>query len=232
MKLDDELLSRAARIVRDRELAALPHEDLCPDYDFSEKFEQEMKELLDKLERGDVKQIIPPMGWRYYMRNGIAAVLIGFFLTCMVAPDVVEAAYQKLIEVIETVITEYTDIRYDSSETAESEFKQATLNYLPEGFELENYLEKEKRYHVYYRFDEEYFNLEQIILTEEREIRNRLDTENVESEIKYIGQDKLRFVLKNGIYRYTWIHDIYLIKGQSSLSIDEIMKILENVTFE
>lgn len=234
MKIDDALLSRAARIVRDRELAALPHEDLCPEHVFSEKYEQEIKEIIDKLERGEMEQIVPPMGWRYYVRNGIAAVLIAFFLTCVAAPEAVVAAYQKLVEVIETVVTEYTEYRYIYDGNTEGKFQPVTFGYLPENNELESSLLQEYRYHVHYNFGNDYLNLEQIILTKEEKekVTIMVDTENADLEIRHIYNDKIQFILNKNVYRYIWIHDKYIIKGQSSLSVDEIMKILEDITFE
>lgn len=55
MRLTEEQLRNAAVKARDKELAALPAELYCPDYEVSEQFEQTVKQILMQLEQGTLK---------------------------------------------------------------------------------------------------------------------------------------------------------------------------------
>ena len=172
------------------------------------------------------------MGWQYHTRNGMVAVLLCFIMTFLVAPEAVIAGYQKLVEVIETVVTEYTEYRYNSQESSDSEFEPVTFGYLPEGFVETDTYQSERLYSVVFRRNELYFSLEQSILTEDGELQYLVDTENAEIIYQYIGHEKVQLILKDESYNYVWLHGKYLITGQSNLSADEIMEILEKTTLK
>lgn len=231
MKLDDELLSRAATLVRDLKIKQLPHEDECPELIFSDKFEKNMQELIEKLERGEIRKKRVSMGWQYYVRNGIVAVLICFLLTCIAAPETVIAGYHKLIEVIETVVTEYTEYRYKVEKDASSEFKKLTFEFFPEGFLMTKERHTERSYHVAYENGEKYFTLEQRLITQENGMAYVVDTENADTKTLFINGDEVTLIAKDGVYNYLLVHDDYHIKGSSNMTEDTIIKILMNLTY-
>lgn len=232
MKLNDDILRSAATMLRDEIMEALPDENECSTHIFSDEFEQEMQELIEKVKRGEIKQKRVSLGWQYHTRNGLVAVLLCFILTFLAAPEAVIAGYQKLVEVIETVVTEYTEYRYNSQESSDSEFEPVTFGYLPEGFVETDTYQSERLYSVVFRRNELYFSLEQSILTEDGELQYLVDTENAEIIYQYIGHEKVQLILKDESYNYVWLHGKYLITGQSNLSADEIMEILEKTTLK
>lgn len=135
MKFTEEQLRLAAKRVDERLLAGLPDETECMDYKFSDAFEQDMNWLIKQVKNNEISPAKVAMGWQYYTRNGLVAILLCFMLTCISMPEAVLAGYQKLVEVIETVVTEYTEYRYHSNETADAEFVPVTFGWLPEGME-------------------------------------------------------------------------------------------------
>ena len=193
---------------------------------------QEMQEFIEKVKRGEIKQKRVSLGWQYHTRNGLVAVLLCFIMTFLAVPEAVIAGYHKLVEVIEIVVTEYTEYHYNSQESSDSEFEQITFEYLPEGFTETDVFQKERLYSVVFRKNEQYFSLEQSILTEEDGLRYIVDTENAEVDQRYIGHEEVQLILKDESFNYIWLHEKYLITGQSNLSADEIMEILEQTTLK
>ena len=233
MKVDEELFARGVILAYERELAAMPDEEEdIPVHVFSDAFEEKMEELIRKLGKGELERPIAPLGFPYYVRRSIAAVLIAFLLTCIAAPDAVMAGYKKIVETIKTIVTEYTEWQYTSVELSDKNFKKAIFGYLPNSFKEETNVIEERKYFVLLSDGHSYFNFQQGFVTNTGKAVYLLDTENGELEIRYIGNDLVRFSFNSDIYSYVWIYENYLIKGQSNLSIDEIMKILENITFE
>lgn len=232
MKLNDDILRSAATLLRDEKMEALPDENECPVHTFSDELEQEMQELIEKVKRGEIKQKRVSLGWQYHTRNGMVAVLLCFIMTFLVAPEAVIAGYHKLVEVIETVVTEYTEYRYNSQELSDSEFEPVTFGYLPEGFVETDTYQRERLYSVVFRRNEQYFSLEQSILTEEDGLSYIVDTENASIELQYVGHEEVKLIYKDESYNYIWLHEKYLITGQSNLSADEIMEILEKTTLK
>ena len=228
MKFTEEQLRRAARRADEILMSQLPDEEACMEHEFSEEFERKMEELIQQVKDGTVPPAKVSMGWRYYVRNGAAAVLLCFLLTCIAMPEAVLAGYQKLVEVIEIVVTEYTEYRYQSNKAADSEFKPMTLKYLPEGMQQTSYRKTESSVHILFQNENQYFEFEQRLLTIENGMTYIIDTEDVQAEVRHIGTEEVQLILKDGVYSYVWIHGSNQITGQSNLSAKEIMKILEN----
>lgn len=231
MKFTEEQLRLAAKRVDERLLAQLPNETDCMDYEFSAAFEQDMTRLLEKVKDNRVSPVKVAMGWQYYTRNGLVAVLLCFMLSCIAMPEVVLAGYQKLVEVIETVVTEYTEYRYHSNETADAEFVPVTFGWLPEGMERVETRLRETSLYVFCKSQNNYFKLTQRMITENKDITYIVDTEAAELETKYIGTESVELIFEDGVYNFVWLHETYHLKGQSNLSSDEIMEILNNLKF-
>ena len=87
MRLNDDVLCRAAALVRDKRMNSLSEYEEYPVHEFSEAFETEMQEIMDKLDKGEIKPYKVSMGWQYYARHGLVAVLVCFLLTCFAAPQ-------------------------------------------------------------------------------------------------------------------------------------------------
>lgn len=229
MRLNDDVLCRAAALVRDKRMNSLSEYEEYPVHEFSEAFETEMQEIMDKLDKGKIKPYKVSMGWQYYVRHGLVAVLICFLLTCFAAPQAVIAGYHKLVEVIETVVTEYTEYRYQVNETVDDALQQVTFGYLPEGMEITEESLNESLYYVLYQGNNRYFCLEQRLLLEDTELTQIIDTEDAHIEQKQIQSETVVFSLKDGVYNYVWLYKNYQISGISNLSSEEIERILLNI---
>lgn len=231
MKFTEEQLRLAAKRVDERLLAGLPDETECINYEFSDSFEQKMNTLIEQVKNNEISPAKVAMGWQYYTRNGLVAILLCFMLTCISMPEAVLAGYQKLVEVIETVVTEYTEYRYHSNETADAEFVPVTFGWLPEGMEeVETRIRKTSLY-VSCKSQNNYFKLTQRMITENKDITYIVDTEDAEVETRYIGTESVELIFEDGAYNFVWLHETFHLKGQSNLSSDEIMEILKNLKF-
>lgn len=229
MRFTEEQLRLAAKRVDQRLLAQLPDESDCLDYQFSEALEQKMHCLIEQVRNNQISPAKVSMGWRYYTRNGLVAVLLCFLLSCIAMPETVLAGYQKLVEVIETVVTEYTEYRYRSNETADAEFVPVTFGYLPDGMEEVERELMERRMDVCFESEKQFFDFSQKLLTEENGMAYIVDTEDAYIKIYNIGAEEVQLILKNDVYNYTWIHGKYLISGQTNLSDKEVLRILESL---
>ncbi len=115
MKYSEKQLRQAAMMA---ETYATEHLQTDAVHVFSPQFEHDMDVLLYRFANGKIVTDPVRMGWQYYTRRGVAAVLLGFLLTCVTMPEAVVAGYQRIIEAVEqfvlddarTVLNEYTNI--------------------------------------------------------------------------------------------------------------------------
>ncbi|MBR4944383.1 MAG: DUF4367 domain-containing protein [Peptococcaceae bacterium] len=232
MKLNDDILRSAATMLRDEKMEILSDENEYSAHIFSDEFEQEMQELIEKVKRGEIKQKRVSMGWQYYARNGLVAVLLCFVMTFLAAPEAVIAGYHKLIEIVETIFEEYTEYRYETNEIINDELKKVSFEYMPETLSEHEESLNERLYYVLYQGEEYYFCLEQRKLSHESEMTQIIDTEDATVETVEINGDEIILVLKDGICNYLWVHEQYQISGISNLPVEEIEKIIENIQIE
>lgn len=232
MKLTEEDLHRAAVLADAMELASLPDKNACPQHCFSQQFEQEMEALRGKVARGEIAPYAVRLGWPYYARRGVAAVLLCFLLTYLVAPEVVQAGCAKLMETVRYVVTEYTEYRYHSTVSEDTAFIPLEIGYLPEGMELAEKYEDESELHLLYRNGMQYFILDQRIITENDRFILGLDTENADIETKLFRGAELELIYKEDRISFIWLYDSYHIFGKCNLGQEELEKILESLVFK
>lgn len=232
MKLTEETLRRAAALADAMELASLPDKDTCPRHCFSRQFEQEMATLLGRVERGEITPYAVHLGWPYYARRGAAAVLLCFLLTCLVAPEAVQAGCAKLMEAVRYVVTEYTEYRYHSTVSEDAAFVPLEIGYLPEGMELAEKYEDESELHLLYRNGMQYFILDQRIVKENDRFHFFVDTENADTETKLFRGATLELIYKEDRISYIWLYDSYHIFGKCNLGQEELEKILESLVLK
>ncbi len=231
MNLNDAKLERAAKIVAKAELKQWSDFEKYPEPEFSEKFQKEMQALIYDVNANKIKQDKVRMGWQYYSKRGIAAVLLGFLLSCVIMPEAVMAGCQRLIEAVQTVFREYTEYQFDSN-VSEEVFVPLRISYMSEPLkETENERHKNRVY-VLYEDGDIYFSLNQTILNKENKVNYIVDTEDVAVETIKIQNEEVDFSFRHEVYKFVWIHDIYLVTGQSNLPKESIIKILENIEFE
>jgi hypothetical protein len=230
MRWNEEQLRRAALIAREKDIARL-EQQMGDGQQPSAAFEARMQQLIAKIGRKEIEAASASMGWRYYMRNGLAAALLGLLLLCATAPEAVMAGCQRIIEAVETIFAEYTEYRYTSNAAADTPFVPLTFGYLPDNLEEVEHEEREDALEVLYVKEEVYFILEQKLLTEENGMTYIVDTEDANVETIWIGTEEVTLVYKNKIFDYIWLHDAYEIDGQTNLSKESLIKILQQIEF-
>lgn len=228
MKFTEEELRRAAVRVQEKQLAALPAPETCTDI-FSPAYAQKLQQLSEELKRGQLAQAVAPMGWQYYTRRSIAAILLCFLLACATMPEAVLAGYQKMLETVQEICELYTQLRYNSHVTVNTKFVPLQPTYLPDG--LEEVKRRNRKYGVdlLYMDNENgrYFKMYQCLLTEIDSVTHIVDTEKTDMEIVYFGTEKVEiFFKKNEIY-FIWSHNTYEVTGKTNLSKEEVLQILK-----
>ncbi len=240
MKMDDKQLEQAFRQAMQMQIDAMPEESDCPEHTFSDAFEQDMHKLIGEMEEGNIKPAKAPMGWQYYTRRGLTVMLVCCLLTGIAMPDVVAAAYYKLIHAEERMFPEYTEYEVNSTASGESVLIPLELEYVPQELKQDKNATIIRPTYIRYDFTDQkpkskmkYFLIKQQIVTENDSMTYIVDTENAEIEIVSFGDgEEVKLIYKDESYNYVWSHGLYFITGESNLSRDEIIKILENIEFK
>lgn len=233
MNYTEQELRQAAVLVRNRQLAAM-EQCVAQTELFGPGYRQRMQELCTQVRQGKVPQAAIHMGWQYYAQRGAAVLLLGAVLTVLAMPEVVQAAYQKLIESVETVFDTHTEFRFTSHASADSEFVPLTITWLPE--DLVEVERTERPGRVCYEYEtqetgDRYFVLFQDYMKPGSSFEYGIDTEDAEQEIVYIRQSEVRLVHKDGKTNFIWYNDSLFITGQSNLDTDQIVKILNGLKY-
>ena len=233
MKLTENQLRRAAQLAQHKDFSRLQETD---DIMVSPRMERNMQDLIKQVQCGEIKPARASMGWRYYTKTGIAAVLVCFLLTCVTMPQAVLAGCQRLIQMVETVCEEYTQHVYTSDAPSDTVFIPVTFGYVPEDMVETTREEWPADLYIVLEKREEgqllkYFTLEQNLLPEDGSMTYIYDTEDAVIETVLISGESVEFVKKEGKILYGWLHQAYLITGQTNLSHEETLKILEQVKF-
>jgi len=231
MEISDEKLQKAAKAIAKAEVEQWKNFESYPDPSLSESFQQKMRALIHDVEAGNVKHAKARMGWQYYTKRSMAAVIVCFLLTCAVMPEVVMAGCQKILSIIETVFEEYTEFHIVSNIGGKSQFNPITLNYLPEGVTEAGREEHDTVLRLVYQ-NEEGENLliiNQRTFSKDAEHNYIADTEDAQIEYYTIQNEPVQMIIKGGIIQFLWGHGAYFINGQTTLPMDELIRILNNV---
>ena len=232
--ITEEELREAAREVLEYELAIFDSYNEYPDHIFHGKFRLNMAALLHEVKRGAVKAAKYSMGFTFYAKQCIAAVLLIFTLSCIAMPDTVLAGYHKLIEVIETVFEEYTEYRYRVNDDGgiEETFKPLKLGYLPEGMEeVENVVTQESIKLVYHNQNRQYFKVYQKEILGRHVLTLSVDKGKDFEEIIETANGEIKLIYEDGYIYFHWLEDNYYISGQTDLNREEVLKIILNIEF-
>jgi len=229
MKLNDTQLQRAAALADAIELSFLPDKEHCPKHNFSPQFEANMQTLIKQVRQNKIKPYRVFMGYAYYAKRSIAAVLIAFLLACVTVPEAVIAGYHKVIDVIENVVTEYTEYKYHSTVPGDAQFVPLEFGYLPEGLEVIERYEDDTELYILLRSENNHFIIKQLLVTEEDSLKYIVDTEDTYVETKVIFSTDVDLIYKDDLIMYVWQYDKYHVSGRSNLPIDEVEKMLYNL---
>lgn len=231
MKLSEEQLRRAALLAQQRQQYQAWNARPEP-HQFSASFEQTMQQLMAQLQQHQLAQNKAPMGWQYYMRNSIAAVLLCFLLACVTMPEAVMAGCQKVIQAVETVFERYTEFQYHSSAAGTTAFVPMQFGYLPDGMVETEREEHPTRLSLSFDKGSTYIITNQKLVTEKSGLTYIADTEITEQRIIQINGEEVQFIYKENRIHFIWLHDMYQVVGQTNLPEHEVIKILEHITFE
>ena len=133
--ISDEEIAEACRLLMAYEVATIPQESAYDDIR-SETYIAYMERLLAQAKAGTLIAPNVPMGWQYYTRKGLAAILIAALLAGIAMPERVMAGYRWLVEVVEQFFEDRkTTYRYTSNADEDIEFVPMQFGYMPEGME-------------------------------------------------------------------------------------------------
>ena len=231
MKYREDQLIEAAKLVQQRTVIQI---DNCIKYDdivLSKEFEIRMADMIRKVRTGEIVQASVRLGWQYFVRRGIAAVLICFMMGCIIMPDRVMAAYQKVMEVIVTVFEDHEEYQLHSDISDDTIFIPAEYLYIPEDLKLIDYTERENSLDLLYMNENAdcYFNIYQGQVTEHRTVSHGIDVEDASIKTVKIGAIERKIITKRGSIYFFWIDGQYYFSGQTNLSETELRKIMENI---
>lgn len=233
-KISDEELRVAANEVLKYELAIFDSYGDYPDHLFRGEFRLKMATLLHDAKRGAVKAAEYSMGFAFYAKRCIAAVLLIFTLTCIAMPETVMAGYQKLIEVIETVFEEYTEYRYRVNDVGgiEEDFRLIKLGYLPEGMQEVERIKTDILLDLTYKNAKgEYLTVYQQLITEKNQIVYEIDTKEANIEEYITNERNIKLIFEEKRINFIFINEAYCIIGQTNISKKEIIEILNKIEF-
>lgn len=231
-EFSEEDLYLAAREAEQFIRAQYPDAQTCPPHTFSPAFEADMQQLFVQLQTGTLKPSAARLGWPYYLRRSIAAILLCFLLACVTMPEAVLAGYQKLIEVVEYVFEEYTEFRYRSDVEGDMEFKPLKLGYLPEEMVEVKREEKMNSIDLVYEDEEKkYFIIYQKFIIDNFDSTYAIDTENISCEIVLLDNEEVKIILREQEIYFVWIRKDCRVIGQTNLSKQELIKILSQIEF-
>ena len=232
MKLSDEKLQYAAKLAAKAELELWSDYEAYEEPVFSAKFQQRMQELIKNVRVGKVAQDRARLGWQYYGRRGLAAVLLCFLLSCVAMPEAVMAGCRSVLEVVRTVFEEYTEYHITSRESDSTQFVPISLNYLPEGIYEAEREEHPTRLRIVYHnpVGQSILTIMQELFTGDVESGYITDTEDAQVTYCMIQNEMVELITKDDRIQFVWEHGAYLITGQTRLSKEEVILILQNIT--
>ena len=232
--ITDEELREAAREVLEYELAIFDSYNDYPDHIFHGKFRLNMAALIHEVKRGAVKAVTYSMGFTFYVKRCIAAVLLLFTMSCIAMPETVLAGYHKLIEVIETVFEDYTEYRYRVNDDGgiEEIFKPLKLGYLPEGMEEVKRIQNINSINlVYTNKNKQYIDIYQKRMQEYTGSVYTIDNTKQLIEEVILKGEKLLLIYEEERLFYVWVQAGYRVTGFSNMEKDRLIEILDNMIF-
>lgn len=233
-KVSDEDIAEACRLLMAYEVATIPQESAYDDIR-SETYIAYMERLLAQAKAGTLIAPNVPMGWQYYTRKGLAAILIAALLAGIAMPERVMAGYRWLVEVIEEFLADRTKYIYTSNADEDIEFVPMQFGYMPEGMEMNIKTFKKDYYEVLFTMekDEEKYFLEITQRLIDKELK-RVYGSNVEiyyTELIMVCGDLVKLIQDGNKISFSYLVGNNHIKGQTDLSKEDLVKILENIEF-
>jgi len=230
-ELTDEQITEACRLLTAYEVATIPPEDSYTE-PYSDAYTAYIHELMANYKAGAITPTKVPMGWQYYTRRGIAAVLIAALLAGIAMPDKVMAGYRWLVEVVEEFFEgRKTEYRYTSNVDEDVEFVPMKFGYLPEGMKEEYRKEKDNKVKILFvdKKKELYFEIEKTMIESSFKIVRGNNAELYYTDIFFLNNEEIKLIIDQGEIGFHWVHKSYIISGNTNISKEELEKILKNI---
>ena len=228
--ISDEEIAEACRLLMAYEVATIPQESAYDDIR-SETYIAYMDRLLAQAKAGTLIAPNVPMGWQYYTRKGLAAILIAALLAGIAMPERVMAGYRWLVKVVEEFFKDRTEYIYTFNADEDIEFVPMQFGYMTEGMKIVTEIRTEKKYNILFTDENGYYF----------EVTQRPMTKNIAvlggnvnifyTEIIMIDNEIVKLIISEDEISYIWLHDEHHISGQTILSKEELAKILRNIEF-
>lgn len=233
-KLTDEEIAEAARLLVAYEVATIPPEGKYePEY--SDAYTGYIHQLMAQSRAGTITPPNVPMGWQYYTRKGLAAILIATLLAGIAMPERVMAGYRWLVEVVEEFFDDRTEYRYTTDIDENVEFVPMTFGYIPEGMEEVNrtYDQNDLNILLCGKKDVRFIDILQRQTTVLDEITYGTNVEVYYTEILVLDDNiVLKLIEKDKKIHFILDYESYQISGQTNLLRIELLKILQNIEFK
>ena len=216
-KISDEDIEEACRLLMAYEVATIPKEGTYDDMR-SEAYIAYMDRLLAQAKAGTLTAPNVPMGWQYYTRKGLAAILIAALLAGIAMPERVMAGYRWLVEVVEQFFeNRKTEYIYSSNADEESEFVPMQFGYLPEGMELKTQVMRDNKYNVLFMEENEYyFEIMQKAIDKETKWLYGSNVELYYTEIIMVQTNIVKLTQDENIISFSYVVESNHIKGQTN----------------
>lgn len=232
----EEELYAAAEEAQEYLLSLLPSENSCPPHEFSRAFTAKVEGIYKQLRACTLPHKRAALGWPYYARRTAAVLFLCLVLTCVAMPEAVMAGYQRLVEIVETILEDYTRIDYRPEAVEKTEFVPLKLGYLPEEMEeVKRYEVPERLTLVYEDKQKKYFKIDQKIMDKNDKTTYIIDMEKIPVGLDSVRRKNIEFIHQeeHGKERIqvVWLYEQYRIVIQSNLPEEELMKIINEINF-
>ena len=222
---NDTYLNKALDLLLD-EAAAMANENIgikladeaAGDVEFSKEHEKRMKKIFasaKKAERKRGRRVI-----RY--AAGIAAVL------CLViAFDVMNAGALriKFMNFILETDQPNTDYSFGDSKAGSYSDDEIAIDYIPDGFEVDNSKMSEKIIYIKFKKDTQYF----ILKVEAVSAKMSIDTEEGNAEHLKVNGCEAVYTTNNNVNALIWHDGEYVYRISGNITKEEILKIAQSV---
>ena len=231
--ISDEEIAEACRLLMAYEVATIPQESAYDDIR-SETYIAYMERLLAQAKAGTLIAPNVPMGWQYYTRKGLAAILIAALLAGIAMPERVMAGYRWLVEVVEQFFEDRkTTYRYTSNADEDIEFVPMQFGYLPEGMEESYRKNRDEKLKVLFSNEENglYFEISQQVIEPSHKFLHGSNIDIYYTEILIVDTIMAKTYIRDDTMYFEYLSEQYQINGQTNLSKKELIEVLKNIEF-
>lgn len=218
--IDDDFLYKHMGSAENIILDNLPkEEDLS--YNFSRKFKKKMNRLIKEEKRS------PAFNRFAYYGRKVAIIFIIIISVLLATTLNIEALRERFFGKIVRVFKDRTSISYDASDEIVDDLVPKTPTFIPESFTLdEKNLTTTQNMIIYKNQEGAEIYYHQSIAVGSSVI---LDTEGVEVEYINIDNQKVMSYTNKGFNNLYWDDDLYIYFFNSSIDMDELIKMAESL---